>query len=426
MLYIIKQRLYRFPKITVFLLLLCLTLIFSCTQEIQPDDEADKQIITTSFVGYFDAFWAGMNRNYVFWDIDTTDWDNVYKVYRPKFDSLKIGKPADEKQAGVYFRKMLAGLSDSHYNIQFPTFLGMAQNDTTIKGLYIRGNTFSPSLYRKAQNPNFYLGPFDRSTPDLYATLDYEKYLDADSKYQVLSPDPAGGVKNDFLITGTINHEVLYLKFNQFFLYQRYSYDAKYREVLNTFFKLLKESPKNGIKGLIIDVRQNGGGDLRDLNFLIGRLVEKPTLIGYQHYKNGDNRLDYTPWLPFYVKPPLELDPSPQNAAVPVVVLADAHSVSMAEITTMAVKAISTKNKFVGETTWGAMGALTSKDILTGGQFSTGGLSFTYTSSAATVNKNYKSYEGKGITPDVSVRFDAEALANGVDKQLEAAIRILN
>jgi C-terminal processing protease CtpA/Prc len=291
----------------------------------------------------------------------------------------------------------------------------------------ISGYDIFPALYRKVQAPGFYKGTLvDNENPDPYADLDYMTYLDADNRYRAVSPDPGGGPKSDFVISGTINKNILYIRFSGFFMYNKYTTDINYQKVLNFYFKTLKEAPNNGIKGVIFDVRQNGGGDLRDLNFLVGRLVDKATIIGYQHYKNGDNRLDYTPWMPFYAKPILELDPSPKKCTVPVIVLADAYSVSMAEISTMAIKALSPLNKIVGERTWGAMGALNQKNNLTGGQFYVGSFSFTYTSSAATVNKNYESYEGKGIPPDVEVKYDKDALENGVDKQLEAAIKLIN
>lgn len=407
---------------------LILFLSIACKQVIEPTDDTEKAEITTNFRGYFDTFWRGMNKNYVFWDIETTNWDNVYKEYAPKFDSLQIGVEKDEQLSGNYFREILSKLKDSHYTTQFSSFRGMSKNDTIINGYQLDGQVFSPALYRKLQQKDFYLGSLDASQPDLYADMDFFGYLDADNRHRVITHDPSGGMKSNFIISGTINGSLLYLRFDSFFMYQRYNYDAAYKRVLNYFFSTLKSAPENGIKGVVLDVRQNGGGDLRDLNFIVGRLVDKPEVIGYQHYKNGDNRLDYTPWLPFFVKPPLELDPNPKKCTIPVVVLSDAHSVSMAEITTMAIKSLSPQNKIIGERTWGAMGALTSKHILTGGQFSVGSQtnSFTYTSSAATVDRNYLSYEGVGIPPDITVKYNAEAINQGIDKQLEAAIKYLN
>jgi hypothetical protein len=413
--------------VTSLTFLVFLLALEACDFEVNPDNQENTNIISTNFRAFFDAYWREMNRSYVFWDIDGTDWDKVYTEYAPKFDTLEIGNEAHEKIAGMYFREILSGLSDSHYNVDFSSFRGMTQNDTIINGLFLPGTSFSPALWRKAQTENFYLGLLDPATPDLYADVDFQNYLDPENRYRV-STDNGGLTKPEELLVGTIQQKILYIRISTFNLTSRYSFDNKVREALNFFFKTLAAIPSNKIKGVIVDVRQNGGGDLRDLNLLMGRFVSKPTHFGYQHYKNGDNRLDYTPWLPFFVKPNLELNPNPKDCPVPVIALIDAHSISMAEITALAIRGLSEKNKLIGETTWGAMGALTDKNILTGGSFTIGinRASYTYTSSAATVDKQFKSYEGKGIPPDMKVQYDPVSLGEGIDRQLEAAIQQFN
>lgn len=410
--------------ITIGSFFLMIGILNACDFEVKPQNQENTNIITTDFRAFFDAYWREMNRSYVFWDIDETNWDRIYQDYASKFDTLEIGNEAHEKLAGIYLRGMLANLSDSHYNIDLSSFGGMAQNDTLINGLFLAGTSYSPALWRKAQADEFYPGLLDPTTPDLYADIDFHNYLDPQNRYRI-SVENGGFNKVEELLVGTIQQQILYIRISSFNLTNRYSYDAKVREAINFYFKKLADIPANKIKGVIVDVRQNGGGDLRDLNFLTGRLVAKPTLFGYQHYKNGDNRLDYTPWLPFYVKPNLEQNPNPKDCPVPVIALVDAHSISMAEITALAIRGISEKNKLIGETTWGAMGALTDKNLLTGGSFTVGinRISYTYTSSAATVDKKFKSYEGKGIPPDIKVPHDPISLGQGIDRQLEVAIQ---
>ncbi|XOD69675.1 MAG: hypothetical protein ACMUEM_03590 [Flavobacteriales bacterium AspAUS03] len=43
----------------------------------------------------FKYVWEGLNRNYVFWDIDLTDWDAVYRKYPPQFQRFSIGLEND-------------------------------------------------------------------------------------------------------------------------------------------------------------------------------------------------------------------------------------------------------------------------------------------------------------------------------------------
>src|SRR6201996_3920771 len=67
----------------------------------------------------FQSFWNGMNTNYNFWGIDTTNWDNMYTVYKPLFDQLTVFDSAHEAKAEQYFSQMTQGLIDSHYTLEF-------------------------------------------------------------------------------------------------------------------------------------------------------------------------------------------------------------------------------------------------------------------------------------------------------------------
>ena len=40
-------------------------------------------------------------------------------------------------------------------------------------------------------------------------------------------------------------------------------------------------------QGLIIDVRDNGGGDLTNVRTLVSRFITRPTVVGYISHKTG-------------------------------------------------------------------------------------------------------------------------------------------
>ena len=98
---------------------LLLLLLFTSCRKIIPNVETPESYVGGSFSEVFDAFWNGMNTNYVFWDIDTTNWDNMYKIYKPVFANLDINKTSDIQKSVQYFRAMTDGLIDSHYNLSF-------------------------------------------------------------------------------------------------------------------------------------------------------------------------------------------------------------------------------------------------------------------------------------------------------------------
>jgi len=172
------------------------------------------------------------------------------------------------------------------------------------------------------------------------------------------------------------------------------------------------------------------------LNFLVGSLISSPLSIGYTRSKSGNGRLDYTPWAPAMVTPKA----GATAFTKPIVVLADGESVSMAELTTMALKQLP-NTKVVGDTTWGATGPLTDNSVFNAGSFSfgkvysnieTGASTYygnTYTSSVMFKYMDGKIYEGKGFPPDYTIKptLQQVLVSNTTvdDPQLDKAISLL-
>lgn len=385
----------------VFILLL----MTSCRKEI-PQIEQPEDYLNGNFNEVFESFWNGMNNNYVFWDIDTTDWNRVYKQYKPLFAKLNLADSNDVKKGLEYFKTMTNGLVDGHYNMQYNIYWkkNTAGEDSIVN--------ISPSSQRKVKSVDFH----EPIPGDHFFYQVPRRYLDKGwSRAIVETPDGS----QSYAITGIINNSILYLYVNDFALKKNYGTDLRYRGVLDNFFKHLSTTK---LKGVILDVRSNSGGDLEDLDFLMGSMIREPLDFGFTRSKLNNGRLDYTPWIPAFVKPQV----GATKITCPIVVLADAFSVSMAEITTMAIKALP-NGHFVGERTWGAMGPLTSNQTYNGGQFTTSFLiDEVYTSSLLFKYKDGKIYEGIGFPPDVEAKYNGEALQNGEDTQLEAALSLIN
>jgi C-terminal processing protease CtpA/Prc len=189
------------------------------------------------------------------------------------------------------------------------------------------------------------------------------------------------------------------------------------QDALTYFFAALNDP---SLKGLIIDLRGNTGGDLSDLNFLAGHLIDQPLHVGYTRSRSGNGRLDYTPWVDAVVTPV----PGAKKLQMPVVVLADIFSASLAEIMTMALHTLPGA-KVIGETTRGATGAITANNVYNAGQFTVPGFLSVYSASAEFKYLDGRVYEGKGFPPDVMVPFDMAALMAGEDPVLEKAISLM-
>ncbi|MBY0348754.1 MAG: hypothetical protein K2W79_10890 [Hydrotalea flava] len=356
--------------------------------------------IPKTFSGVFEQFWNKMNMNYIYWDIDTTNWNRMYLKYKPVFAKLDLNNAADFKKSVSFFKDMTKTIMDGHYYISF------MQNAII--------DSFVYPAYDKKKNLYGFHSPYAFYKVDT-------GYLDANYQLGVENTYSYGGQPLTVLY-GTIQHNILFFSCNYFSLSKAYYSTTanKIQPVLNSFFNALNTT-NTKIKGLIIDVRSNYGGDLSDLNFLVGRFIDKPLLFGYTQYKIGNGRYDYSAWVPAYINPPKKT----KQLNIPIIVLADNVSASLAEATVMAVKAFP-NSVFVGETTFGATGPIVSdNNLYNDGSFTVPDFMSVQTSSSKFKYIDGKIYEGKGIAPDYYVAFNLSALQNATDKQLEKAIDLL-
>src|SRR4051812_44754155 len=131
---------------------LLILLVSSCTKDIR-NVNSPENYVGGSFSDVFEAFWNGMNSNYVFWDIDTTDWDAMYKRYQPLFANLNVNNANDQKKSVNYFRLMTQGLVDSHYNL---TFGPNAIADSSVSPSYGRKqDTIHPFVFYANYSQNY-------------------------------------------------------------------------------------------------------------------------------------------------------------------------------------------------------------------------------------------------------------------------------
>lgn len=167
------------------------------------------------------------------------------------------------------------------------------------------------------------------------------------------------------------------------------------------FESAYNQAKAEGMKGLIIDLRSNPGGNLSTVCD-IARMILPKGLIVYTEDKYG-KREEYT-------------CKGDSRIAVPLVVLTNGYSASASEILAGAVKDYNI-GRLVGTTTFGK--GIVQKVI----NLSDGSAVKLTVSSYFTPNGN--NIHGIGIAPDVEVAFDAELYKNGTDNQLEKAKEVL-
>lgn len=339
-----------------------------------------------------------MNNNYVYWDLDPTDWASVRRTYRPLFQQLDLLSEEDVRRSVSYFRMITKDLIDGHYICRFiPSS--------------IKDSILYPAYDRKKKEPAFH-GPYP------YLSVAY-RYLDSGAIIGIDTVTDGSGEPIQ-AVSGAINRNVLYFTCNRFSLERSYysTHPNGIKEALDHFFSELNTPD---LKGVILDVRENHGGDLTDLDFLAGSLITESVLFALSRSRSGPQPLDYTPWTSAYLYPKA----AGRKLSIPIVILADNFSASLSEAMVMAIHSLP-NGKIVGERTWGATGVLADHDLYNAGSFDVPGFMSVEASSTVTKYVDGKVYEGIGFPPDINVPFHSAAFGAGKDEAIEAALALIH
>ncbi|MDR2758109.1 MAG: hypothetical protein LBB78_01875 [Spirochaetaceae bacterium] len=460
-------------------------ILFSCRPPVGGDLESTSPSSGYDFPRIFDDFWNGMNRNYVYWDrepgpgwepvlaqlpTETRDfilahpasfWDRIYDYYKPQFD--KLGTFADTFSPGYsdardkaigYFQEMTLGMLDGHFRVYFEGIPGPffpAQNRFLLKTLnndppganaVFSQSDLSQTNVTIQRDPtkidltnlsNNYFGKYD------FVNQVLKKYMTI-KKQTLVRPSTlptmlAGPWK---LAAGERAHssggKIVYLFTNYCYLMDAFDPSSEvYKKasgtqaVINTFFDSLAAQD---VKGVIVDVRGNMGGNPADNPFLFGRMIDRPLTFAYSRSKSGEGRLDYSPWMPVRIIPAPATEKRLKNTNIPIALLADRGTFSGAEFHTMIVKSMP-NGRVVGETTNGSASNTVNSLIYNGGAFSVGAVVDQVAGSVVQYQcADGNVYEGIGIPPDIDVPMSyaewVKFFTGQSDRQLEEAIRYID
>ena len=323
----------------------------------------------------------------------------------------------DELQQGIY-EGYIAGLNDP-YSVYY-THDELVQLQQQTEGIY-----YGIGAYISQDNEMGYVrvSKIIKNTPaeasglqqdDYIYKVDGEDMQGKDSSYVVSKIKGEAGTKVTITVvregaTDPIDIEVERQKIESPTVeYQMLDNDMAYIQITEfdlvtteQFEEAYKQAQADGMKGLILDLRSNPGGNLSTVCD-IARMILPKGLIVYTEDKYG-KREEYT------------CDGANQ-IKVPLVVLTNGYSASASEILAGAVKDYGI-GTLVGTTTYGK--GIVQKVI----NLSDGSAVKLTVSNYFTPNGN--NIHKIGIDPDVEVEFDAEQYKNGVDNQLEKAKEVL-
>lgn len=169
--------------------------------------------------------------------------------------------------------------------------------------------------------------------------------------------------------------------------------------------------------GLIIDVRDNGGGNLTNSTRIAARFTNEKTLTGYIQHKTGPGHNDFSEMEPIYLEPSNSI-----RWQKKVVILTNRRCYSATNdfVNTMRSLNKDAEAKRIiqlGDRTGGGSGLPFSSELPNGW-----GIRF---SASPHFDKNKQPLEG-GIAPDMSINMSEEDQLKKKDTLIEAACQVLN
>ncbi|MBO4599290.1 MAG: hypothetical protein J5641_00985 [Bacteroidales bacterium] len=382
----------------------------------------------------FVFLWKSISTGYVFWDVDSTDWDKVYDRYLPRFQALDrhysdSGFVSTDELSNLY-GQVFGQMQDHHMTIviqnlhPLPAEVGRliiirpGQTEVQQRDYYLESNSQA-----KASMLSF-LGGIES---DGYTVLVhesgtfpfYEEAISSSVSYHyILFRLPDGRVVPYLWQSMAAFTPVIRALGEQ-------SPTGEGATLLDHWLRAITATPRDQLAGIILDNRANNGGYQDDLDYLIGTFLNERAEVMQTRYKEGPGRQEYSPWTPYYIYPNSTYHRDITAEKIPYVILCDINSASMGEIEPLCAKQVLPTVHTIGERTYGATGPLqpfTDIDLNYGGPFGDGinyRGHYVYTSTfEASIGGLV--LEGIGHTPDqIMLRKDCEG---SYKPQLDAAL----
>ena len=306
----------------------------------------DEDVYEDSPLGNFEALWKIMDEHYCFFQEKGVDWDSVHAVYAPRFNAGMT----DDQELEV-LGNMLAELKDGHVNL------------------------FASFDYSR------YWG-FHEDYPKNYSDTLARHYLGTDYrisngfKYRIMD-DNVGYLRvssfEDTIGAGNLDDILLYLQ---------------------------------PCLGIIIDLRDNGGGMLTAAEALAARFTDKEILVGYMRHKTGKGHNDFSDMEEQTLKPAKGI-----RWHKPVVVLTN-RSVYSAANEFIKYMRHCPQVTIVGDRTGGGAGLPFSSELPNG---------WSIRFSACPMYDTDKQSTEDGIEPDIKVGLRTDDFLRGRDTMIETA-----
>ncbi len=316
-------------KYSIYAVILISLFFSSCDQIVFGDD-----LESSNAQENFDYLWTECSERYTFFDLKDIDWEAVRVKYQ-----AQITEGMDEVELFDVLANMLNELKDGHVNLI---------------------SNFNVSFF-----------PFDQIGQD---NFDFRIIED---NYLPTNYFVSGPFRHDFIAGG----EVGYIRYGSFT-------GTVSEKNLGFILERYKDT-----KGLILDLRENGGGAVSDVYAILRRFITEETIVARSRIKSGPGKNDFTPLEDAVVTPT-----SGVSYDKKVIVLIDRGTYSAGSFFSLATKELPNL-VLVGDFTGGGLGAPNGGELPNGWEYR-----FSITQ---TLDLNGNNYEN-GVPPDIEAFVDWE------------------
>ncbi len=304
----------------------------------------------------FEHLWRTFDRNYALFGAKKVDWDALYAVYRPQ-----VGAETTDEELFDVLSNLLGHLNDNHVRL-------------------IAGE-------RRFQSG--ILGGMEME--DFSLDLVKEKYLKNRAETRV----------RDVFTYGWLSETIGYFHFRGF------GFLADSTAAIDEIVEELEDA-----RGIVIDVRSNGGGDDRVGKAIADRFADRQRLYMTTRTRNGEAHGDFTAPKYWYVEPG-----GPRQFSRPVILLTHRFSVSAAENFALAMRVLPHVT-VAGDATSGVFADVYRDSMPNGWRFSVSYKLF--------LDPTGFCWEGIGVPADLRQTNSKEDIAGGRDRVLELAMALID
>ncbi|MEU4211299.1 S41 family peptidase [Streptomyces sp. NPDC026206] len=338
----------------------------------------------------FDTFWQTYAENYPFFAAKGVDWRAVRDRYRPQVTD----RTTDDELFAV-LRKMTEPLHDGH------TYLMRGACDES------PGNCFGGHREDTPFPTPELIAKIDKSVTDNVGASRLRTWGQGKGKGKIAFaelPDGTGYLR----LTGFVNYT------------DDHTFEADSAELdraLDAVFTPGRTTGPKALRGLVLDLRLNGGGSDRLGLRVAERLTDRPYTAYLKHARND-------PKDPRTFTPAEAVQVVPHKAGAytgPVAVLTGRLTISAGETTTQALMGRTPAAVRIGQNTNGSFSDVLERRLPNGWRFGLPNEEFLSAADGRTT------YDGDGIAPDVRTPvFTEEDLASGRDPALTEARKRLS